>query len=328
MKRIQIILLSILIGHVIVSCNSQLNAGTNTLNQSSPDGVIPGYKWIEHTDNAPFPKSYNFQLFEIRDTLWAFHPAGNWYSLNGKDWTKSSLINSINNLAFLDYVIFNNTVLGLGHFEGNIEQFKLTTEIYQTVDMKNWTVLSKESNLPKRIFYHPFVFKNKIWIIGGSDGNDSFADVWNSEDGVNWVKRADHMPFGKRDGSQFVIHRNRVFMINNDVWSSEDGLNWIQETKELVKGETIYGSAAVVFDGQIWLLGCNRHGKFKSEVLVSDDGKEWTAQRAPWSPRGGIAACVFNEKIFMTGGKYGGPEIAGQTEFVYSNDVWSLQKTN
>jgi len=28
----------------------------------------------------------------------------------------------------------------------------------------------------------------------------------------------------------------------------------------------------------------------------------------------------------MTGGKYGGPGIAGQTEFVYSNDVWSLEK--
>jgi hypothetical protein len=28
----------------------------------------------------------------------------------------------------------------------------------------------------------------------------------------------------------------------------------------------------------------------------------------------------------MTGGKYGGPGIAGQIEFVYSNDVWSLEK--
>jgi hypothetical protein len=28
----------------------------------------------------------------------------------------------------------------------------------------------------------------------------------------------------------------------------------------------------------------------------------------------------------MTGGKYGGPGIAGQTEFVYSNDVWVLRR--
>jgi hypothetical protein len=323
MKKFQIILLSMLICHVLVSCNGQSKAGTTNL---PPEEASPDYKWTEHTGNASFPKSYNFQLFNIHDTLWVFHPAGNWFSVNGKDWNKSGLTNSIYNLAFLDYVVFNNSVLGLGHFEGNIERFKLTTEIYQTTDMKNWTILSKESNLPKRFFYHPFVFKNKIWIVGGSAGDDSFADVWNSDDGVNWVKRADNMPFGKRDGSQFVIHRDKVYMINNDVWSSEDGLNWTLETKELVKGETIHGSAAVVFDDQIWLLGCNRNGKFKSEILVSDDGKAWKAQRAPWSPRGGIAACIFQGKIFMTGGKYGGPGIAGQTEFVYSNDVWSLEK--
>lgn len=186
MKKNQIILLVIVMGHMIVSCNGQLKAGTTSLNQSPDEGLVPGYKWIEQTGNAAFPKSYNFQLFSIRDTLWAFHPDGNWFSLNGKDWTKGILSNSINNHAFLDYVFFNNLVQGLGYFEGNIERFQLTSEIYQTTDMRNWIVLAKESNLPKRFFYHPFVFKNKIWIVGGSDGNHSFADVWNFEDGITW----------------------------------------------------------------------------------------------------------------------------------------------
>ena len=115
-------------------------------------------------------------------------------------------------------------------------------------------------------------------------------------------------------------------MLNNDVWSSSDGINWVLETNEIVKDQSIFGYAPVVFDNKIWLLGCNRNNVFKSELLVSRDGKTWTAQKAPWSPRGGIAACIFKGKIFMTGGKYGGPGITGQTEFVYSNDVWSLEK--
>lgn len=326
MKKAILVLLSMAAGHTIISCNDPLKTGTINVFRPGQEELHPDYKWTEHTSNAPFPKSYNFQLFNLRDTLWAFHPEGNWYSVNGREWTKSILSNSINNLAFLDYVVFKNSILGLGHFEGNIERHTLTTEIYQTTDMKTWNVLAKESNLPRRFFYHPFVLNNKIWIIGGSDGDASYSDIWNSEDGVHWIKQADNLPFGKRDGSQFVIHNQRVYMINNDVWSSADGLTWVQETKELVKGESIFGSAAVVFDGQIWLLGCNRNGKFKNEILTSKDGKEWTAQQAPWSPRGGIAACVYNDKIFMTGGKYGGPDIAGQTEFVYSNDVWSLGK--
>src|SRR5439155_20246519 len=57
-----------------------------------PIGVIPKpkesvflkeYKWIQITDNAAFPKSYNFQLFSIRDTLWALHHAGTWFSTDG-----------------------------------------------------------------------------------------------------------------------------------------------------------------------------------------------------------------------------------------------------
>ncbi|HAO46606.1 MAG TPA: hypothetical protein PLZ45_14160 [Ferruginibacter sp.] len=326
MKKLLIILLTLAAGYVIISCNAHAKAETTIIDTPAYQETIPGYRWTECTSGAAFPKSYNFQLFSFRDTLWAFHPGGNWYTKNGTDWAKSALPNSINNLAFLDYVQFNNSILGLGHFEGNIERYKLTTEIYQTRDMRTWTILAKKSNLPERFFYHPFVLDNKIWIIGGTDGSNSFSDIWNSTDGVHWAKQADDLPFGKREGSQFVALKNRVYMINNDVWSSPDGLNWVLETKELVKGKELFGGTAVVFDNRIWLLGCNRDGKFTSEILVSDDGKEWTAQRAPWSPRGGIAACVYNGKIFMTGGKYGGPGIAGQTTFIYSNDVWSLEK--
>lgn len=319
-------LFSILACPVMISCNGTSDARNLYSEKNLQIEDANGYRWKEVTPNAPFAKSYNFQLFSLHDTLRAFHPDGNWYSLNGKDWTKSKLTNSIHNLAFLDYVVFKNAVWGLGHLEGNIEQFKLTTAIYKTTDLVNWSVVSAQSNLPQRFFYHPFAFQNKLWIIGGSDGKTEFADIWNSEDAVNWIKVADNLLFGKRQNGQVVFFQNKLFLLNNDVWSSADGINWIRETKEIVKDESVFGYAAVVFDNKIWLLGCNRNGKFKSEVLVSDNGKEWIAQSAPWSPRGGIAACVFNDKIFMTGGKYGGPGIAGQTEFVYSNDVWCLER--
>jgi len=151
-SSVQLILLSLFVCHMLASCNGQWKAGTTNVEGSSGEESSPGYKWTEHTRTASFPKGYNFQLFNVYDTLWAFHSAGNWYSLNGKDWTKSSLTNSINNLAFLDYLVFKNALFGLGHFEGNIEKYELTTEIYRTTDLKTWSVLAKESNLPKRFF--------------------------------------------------------------------------------------------------------------------------------------------------------------------------------
>jgi len=71
-------------------------------------------------------------------------------------------------------------------------------------------------------------------------------------------------------------------------------------------------------------LGCNRNNLFRSEVLVSNDGKVWTSQAAPWSPRGGTTCCIYKNKIYMTGGKYGG--TSGNPNFIYSNDIWTMEK--
>lgn len=313
-----------LIGWLVlcISCSSAPTKNAS-IKPVTNDGT--GYVWQKILDSADWKKNYNFQMFSIRDTLWNFHPAANWYSVDeGKHWVKSSLSNVINNHAFLDYVVFKDVVYGLGYFEGNIETFSFKPNIYRTTNMQSWKLLSEQSNLPNRFFYHPFVFEDKLWIIGGEDKNSQYADIWNSEDGVHWVRQKDQLPFGKRSGSVIVQLKHKLYLLNNDVWSSTDGLNWQKETDAIVPGEQIFGYAAMVYDERIWLLGCNRNGQFSSQVLVSSDGKKWQGMDAPWSPRGGIAATVHHDKIFMTGGKYGG--TPDHTEFIYSNDLWVLNK--
>jgi len=306
----------------VIACSNQTSkTGQENINLVKTE---PEYVWTKVLDSADWKKSYNFQMFSVHDTLWTFHSDGNWYSTDGLTWAKSPLPNSINNLAFLDYIKFNDAIFGLGYFEGNIERFTLKSEIYRTKDFKKWETLSRESNIPKRFFYHPFVFNNKIWLIGGEDKARQYSDIWNSNDGIVWTKQKDNLNFGKRSGSQIVSLKNKLYLLDNDVWSSTDGLNWELVTNEIVQGEQIFGYAAIVFDERIWLLGCNRNGQFSSQVLVSEDGKKWAGQNAPWTPRGGIAATVYKGKIFMTGGKYGG--TPDQPDFRYSNDVWTLER--
>lgn len=309
---------------LLASCASQTNSNTSTQVDKSENNTDSPYVWTKLLDSAEWRKNYNYQMFCNRDTLWTFHPEGNWYSTDGKNWTKSQLPNSIHNLAFLDYVQFKDAILGLGHFEGNIEQFTFKPEIYKTVDFNNWITISKQSNLPKRFFYHPFVFDNKIWIIGGEDKDTKYSDIWNSTDGINWTKQKENLPFGKRSGSQIIFLNDKLYLLDNDVWVSTDALNWELVTNEIVKGEQIFGYSTQVFDNKIWLLGCNRNGQFSSQVLYSADGKNWLTQNAPWLPRGGIAATVYKNKIFMTGGKYGG--TPNHPDFRYDNDVWTLEK--
>jgi hypothetical protein len=286
--------------------------------------IDTSYVWSKLLDSADWKKNYNFQMFSVNDTLWTFHPDGVWHSIDGKIWTKSTLSNVIVNLAFLDYVLFKGSVYGIGYLKGNIEQFEFKTEIYKTTDFKSWKTISKVSTLPKRFFYHPFVFDNKIWIVGGEDENTKYSDIWNSEDGINWIKQKENLPFGKRSGSQVVILNNTLYLLDNDVWGSKNGLDWQKVTNEIVEGEEIFGYSAQVFDNKIWLLGCNRNGHFSSQVLFSTDGKIWQSQIAPWLPRGGVAAIVHKNKIYMTGGKYGG--TPNHPDFRYDNDVWVLER--
>lgn len=309
---------------ILFACQNTPKTDSKSLAKIEKVKSDTSYVWTKLLDSAEWRKNYNFQMFSQNDTIWTFHSDGNWYSLDGKNWTKSVLPNPISNLAFLDYVQFKGAIYGLGYFKGNIEQYEFRPEIYRTTDFKRWIKIAKSSNLPKRFFYHPFVFDNKVWIIGGEDKNTKYSDIWSSEDAINWTKQKENLPFGKRSGSQIVTLNNTLYLLDNDVWSSTDGLKWEQVTDEIVKGEQIFGYSAQVFDNKIWLLGCNRNGQFSSQVLFSSDGKNWFSQTAPWMPRGGIAATVHKNKIYMTGGKYGG--TPNHPDFRYDNDVWTLEK--
>lgn len=308
---------------LLLSCQMQTTEQPKIQVGNSISTADTSYVWTKLIDSANWKKSYNFQLLSIRDTLWTLHPDGNWFSVNGVNWTKSSLPNAIYNHAFLDYVWFKEALYGLGHFEGNIETYSLRSDIYKSTNQRQWETFTN-TQLPKRFFYHPFVYNNKLWIIGGEDGKRKYADCWSSDNGINWTKQTDNLPFGSSSNGQFLVFNNQLYLFRNDVWSSKDALHWERVTPAIVPGEEIFGYAPVVFDKQIWLLGCNRNGQFTSQVLVSSDGKNWQAKNAPWAPRGGIAATVHKGKIYMTGGKYGG--LPNHPDFRYDNDVWTLEK--
>lgn len=285
-----------------------------------------GYRWEKLLDMAPWPKSYNYQMFSIGDTLHVMHPAGHWYTTDGKAWNKNALPDIIGNQAFLDYVYFRGALYGLGSFHGNIEKYTFIPAIFRTTDMMHWDTLSLHSTIPHRFFYHPFVFLDKIWILGGQDTANSYNDLWNSADGIHWNKVKDQMPMALGSGHKIVTLKNRLFVLGNDVWSSENGVDWRQECTEIIKGQQIFGYEAVIFDDMIWLIGCNRNRQFTSNVLYSKDGKSWHEQKAPWKPRGGAAGTVYRNFLWITGGKYGGtPE---HTEFRYDNDLWIMKKAD
>lgn len=296
------------------------------------------YVWQSVTAKAEFPQSYNYPVFVFDDKMLALNNGG-WISKDGKTWTKTDLPESGLNSAYQKFVQFKDAVYALGAMQGNYLNFKIRAKILRTKDGKTWETVAEKSNLPTRVFYGATVFKDKIWLIGGFDGKKYYNDVWNSTDGANWIRVSEKAAWSERNVSKIIVFKNKIWIIgggvidgdkvNNpnsesEIWSSDDGINWKKHKTNVTN--KIAGTP-IVFDNKLWLIGANRNdGNFANALLVSVDGENWEEESAPWSPRGGTVVWVFGNKLFMTGGKYSYNEPNGEIKFVYSNDVWAMNK--
>jgi hypothetical protein len=292
------------------------------------------YQWTKLTASAAFDASYNFPVHVAGDGRFvALHPDGAYVSSDGAVWRRGALDSAGLNSAYLAYVAHEGAAYALGTMTGNYLGFTIDPVIRRTADYENWSVVGRSDSLPSVVFYAAASFDGFLWIIGGYDGAAEVDDVWRSRDGVRWERIADAAGFGARMGARAVVFGDRLYLIGggeldgalrNDVWSTSDGRNWRQETAQIAQ-ESPVGYAPIVFDGKLWLVGANRSGVFSSEMLVWDDGREFRAERAPWSPRGGVAVWTDGDRLYMTGGKYSTGEGAN-IRFAYSNDVWVMRR--
>lgn len=300
------------------------------------EAKLSEYLWSNVTEHAGFPQGYNYPVFVIGDESLLALNNGGWLSKDGKNWRKTDLPESNLNPAYQKYVQFKGAVYALGAMRGNYLNFTISTKILRTRDGKTWETVAEESNLPERIFYGAVVFKDKIWLAGGFDGKRYYNDVWNSADGVNWTRVAEKTDWSPRN-TGLIIFKNKMLLLgggaidgdkeinsnsNNEFWASEDGVNWTL-TEVIPKRKR--GGTPVVFDGKLWFIGANRGNGFDSGVLFSEDGENFQEMKAPWSPRGGAVVWIFNNKLYMTGGKYSFTKN-GEIKFVYSNDIWAMSK--
>lgn len=303
----------------------------------SPTATSTMYVWTEIAERAGFPGAYNFPVFVVRGEMWAFHPEGNWRSNDGgRTWTRTELPLAGLNSAYQKYVQFGDWIYALGAMEGNYTNMRLSSSIRRTRDFKHWETLATESNLPARVFYGAVVLKDKIWLMGGYDGKRYYNDVWNSADGVHWQRVTERAAWSPRNASGgVVVFKDRLFLMGggvidgeqnpnpragHEIWSSADGISWTLVTDRTPRG---WGGTPVVFDGKLWLVGANRDGNFSRAVLVTEDGATWRELSAPWSPRGAAAAWVFDNQLYITGGKYS-ETVNGEIRFIYRNDVWRM----
>ncbi len=294
------------------------------------------YEWKNVTAAAEFPQSYNYPVFVWGDKMVAMNN-GTWFSRDGRNWAKTPLPESGLNSAYQKYVQFNGAIYALGKMSGNYERFTIDPRILRTRDLENWETVAESSNLPRRVFYGIAVYNRKIWMVGGFDGKQYLNDVWHSSDGVRWERVTEQAEWSPRTAGVVVATTDGLTLLGGgvidggkeinpnserEVWRTTDGKSWTQINTNLKRK---WRGTSVVFDGKLWLVGANRGGTFESAVWMTENFSEWKELPAPWSPRGGVAAWVFGDKLYMTGGKSSHTEN-GEIKFVYSNDVWAMER--
>ncbi len=184
----------------------------------------------------------------------------------------------------------------------------------------SWT--NKIADWSPREHHTSLVFDDKIWVLGGSDGNN-LDDVWSSANGRDWTNLAAADHWSARSSHSSLVHKDKIWVLGgalagetttNDVWFSTSGTQW--DTGASYRWSPRESHTSVVFKNQMWTLGgALADGTTTNDVWTSTNDIRWIDVGATnhWSPRKGHSSVVFDDKIWVLGGSDGSN---------YNNEVW------
>lgn len=304
--------------------------------------------WVKVTDHAGWQARDSQGEVVYRDKMWIFGgwfssnlpaPRDVWSSSDGKNWElvtdnagwRSSDIPMT--LVFKDKMWFMG-----GWYNGRLPGHTATNEVWWSTDGKQWEQ-AKAAGWSARMGAGAVVFKDKMWILGGTedylfakDDKHLRNDVWCSSDGQEWNLATGSASWSPRALHQAVVFKDKIWLLgggnyvpalqaHNDVWCSEDGIAWTQAAEQAPWQPRIWFSA-VVYRDRIWVLGGHSRENVRlADVWYSEDGKTWSELKSDvtWIARHEHSAFVFQDRIWVAGG-YDLTSL--------SNEVWSLHIPN
>ena len=161
-------------------------------------------------------------------------------------------------------------------------------------------------------------FKGKLWVLGGSQGDDLsigggpncrqvFNDVWYSNDGSKWQLATDNAPWEARAGGVALVKGGWLYYMGgekgftgeddyfNDVWRTRDGVTWEEVTDvDGADWSPRPGHKCSVLANHFVCLGGFGLPFNPSDIWVSKNGADWTqVSFTPWNnnPISNVYAC-------------------------------------
>lgn len=210
------------------------------------------------------------------------------------------------------------------------------------------------TDLFARRYDHSMVtFANKLWVIGGYNG-EYLNDVWSSSNGTDWVREVATGTagmFAGRAGHACVVFNNRIWLTGgfselegaetyySDVWYSLNGKTWTRATPAAGYYRRAWHNMQVFAD-RLWVLGGESFDEDALQPVLLDDswssldGVTWTERSSitAFFPRKNLMSGVIGGKLWVWGG-YGQNQngIIGALNDIWSTtngDFWTLVSNN
>ncbi|WP_106791904.1 kelch repeat-containing protein [Aquimarina sp. Aq78] len=240
---------------------------------------IDGINWIEETTEDPFTRKEYHQSFIYENRLWVI---GSFRSLNsnkapcvsdvyssidGEIW-KEEVFNAFGCREKHQSVLFKNKLWTIGGYgDGSVNSGSAQNDIWSSDNGLHWIEETSNASFSPRYSHQVIVFRDKLWLIGGTDGDSSNNknDIWSSEDGIHWIEETSNASFSPRLAHQVIVFEDTLWLIGgrgvsdvgktpfNDIWSSKDGTNWVQEKEGSFSPRS--GHQAIVFQDKLWIIG-------------------------------------------------------------------------
>jgi hypothetical protein len=303
----------------------------------------PDPPWTRLTGKALWSPRDGAALLVHNDRLWLLGGSSDleldlgdgWSTVDGISWSREIDRAAWTPSAQSMSVTFAGRMWRMGGFEKKGNRFLPISEIWSSLDGRNWTLAIAAPAWRARGGGALVVHNGKLWLLGGTqhqknEGDQpTFNDVWSTENGVDWTEVTPEAPWKARAFHSAIEHDGRIWIIGgghwgkspilyNDVWSSSDGINWEEHASEAAWRGRIWATAAS-YAGLIWVMGgfIAKPRSGANDIWYSTDGSNWNPYLSTpkWPPRVSLCSIVFNDRLWILAGSNGD----------YINDVWTLK---
>src|SRR5690242_9489888 len=166
-------------------------AGTCMLCLAMASSHASRERWVMITPHAEWEPGYSFAALTFQDSLWLLgHGSGNWYSGDGRHWTRAAATDSLG--GYNAYVQLDGVLYAIGGAENQTHPTRKA--VWRSTDGRRWQRVTDAPAWSARVWHTATVHDGRIWLLGGFDGLYRH-DVWFSADGARWQLATANAPW-------------------------------------------------------------------------------------------------------------------------------------